>query len=169
MCAIFQIKTNLLVIQQNINILHTRPYIPPSFRNKVGALHRKRFQKHPLFTAFLLVFTVDVCNISNKNQPPSNLAKYQYFNTRYLISLLHFEIKSALSITNFFLKHPLFTTLSPFFNSEFQINTNLLIIQRNINIFTKGLYIPPTFRKNMALSIANVLQNVHFYHISLYF
>ena len=46
---------------------------------KLGALHRKRFLKDPLFTRFLLVFKVEnVCYISNKYQP-NNLAKYQYF------------------------------------------------------------------------------------------
>ena len=44
----------------------------------------------------------EVCNISNKYQPPSNLAKYQYFYTRNFISFLHFEIKLAHSIVNVF-------------------------------------------------------------------
>ena len=46
-----------------------------SFQKRL-ALHRRCFQKHPLFTTFLLVFTVDeVCNISNKYQPPNNFSK----------------------------------------------------------------------------------------------
>ena len=50
------------------------------------------FKNIQFFTPFLLVFTVDdVCYISNKYQPPCNLAKHQYFYTRDFISLLHFE------------------------------------------------------------------------------
>ena len=38
------------------------------------------FKNKIILTTFLLVFKVDeVCNISNKNQPPSNSTKYQYF------------------------------------------------------------------------------------------
>ena len=71
--------------------LHKKPYTPSSFQ-KTCAIHHRIFQKHPLFITFLVVFTVDeVCNISNKKQPPSNLAKYQ--TTRDFISLLHFENK----------------------------------------------------------------------------
>ena len=44
----------------------------------------------------------EVWNISNKNQPPRNLAKYQYFYTRDFLFLLRNEIKLALSIENFF-------------------------------------------------------------------
>ena len=70
---------------------------------KIWALHRRYFQKRPLFTIFLAVFTVDgVCNITNKNQPPSYLSKYQYFYTRDLIFFLHFGKKLALSIVRVF-------------------------------------------------------------------
>ena len=55
------------------------------------------------FFIFLLVFTEDeVCHISNRYQPPNNLAEYQYFYTRDFISLLHFEKILALSIANVF-------------------------------------------------------------------
>ena len=59
-----------------------------------------------------------VRNISNKNQSPSNLAKYQYFYTRDFISFLHFEIKLALSIVKVF--RNIFTqdTLDPSFISK---------------------------------------------------
>ena len=66
-------------------------------------LYRRCFQKHRLFTTFLLVFTRDeVYNISSKYQPPNNLAKYQYFYTRDFIHLFHLEIKSVLSIAKAF-------------------------------------------------------------------
>ena len=71
--------------------LHVTAYTPPSFQIKVRVLNRRCFQNHPLFTKFLLVFTVDqVCYISYKYQPPNNLAKRQYFYTRNFISLHHF-------------------------------------------------------------------------------
>ena len=47
--------------------LHETLYIPPSFRKTIGALHRKSFSKHPLFTTFSLLLKVsEVCNISSK-------------------------------------------------------------------------------------------------------
>ena len=62
--VMFQIKTNLLIIQQNINSLQT---LYPSFiLKKIGTLHHKGFSKH-LFTTFSLFLAVtEVCNISNK-------------------------------------------------------------------------------------------------------
>ena len=83
--------------------LHKTPYTPPSFEKNNWALHRRIFQKHPLYTTILLVFTEDeVCNITNKIQHPSNLGKYQYFYTRDLLSFLHFNKNLVLFITNGF-------------------------------------------------------------------
>ena len=74
----------------NKMFLHTAPYTPPLFQKKVRSPSQnllKTFTFHPS----LLIFTVvEVCNITNKNQSPSNLAKYQYFYTRDFISFLHF-------------------------------------------------------------------------------
>ena len=82
--------------------LHKTPY-KPLFHQKICAVHRRCSYKHPLFTIFLIVFTVDeVCYISNKHQPFNNLAKHQYFYTRDFISLRHFEKRLALSIANVF-------------------------------------------------------------------
>ena len=53
-----------------------------------------------------------MCHVSNKHQPPNDLAKYQHFHTRNFILLLHFEKKLALYIANIFAKHPYFTTLT---------------------------------------------------------
>ena len=79
------------------------PYAPSLFQIKICSFPRRIFSKHPLFNTILLVLTVDeVCYISNKYQPPYNLAKRQYFYTRDFISLLHFREKLALSIANFF-------------------------------------------------------------------
>ena len=53
--------------------LHKVPYTSPSFQKANCTLHRRRFQKDTLF-AFLLIFTEnELCNISNKYRPPSNL------------------------------------------------------------------------------------------------
>ena len=56
-------------------ILHERLYIPPSFRNKVGAVHHKSFSKYPVFTTLSLFLTMNkVCNISNKYLAPNKSA-----------------------------------------------------------------------------------------------
>ena len=95
--------------------LHKTPYTPPLFHKKICALHRRCFYKHPLFTTFLIVFTVDeVCYISNKHQTLNNLAIYQYFYKRDFISLRHFEKKIGALHRKSFSKHPLFTTFSLF-------------------------------------------------------
>ena len=104
------------------------------------------------FTTFLLVFKVDkVCNMSNKNQPPNDLAKCLYYYTRDFMSLLHFEIEIALSKS--FSKLPLYTTFLLFLKWVriiiFQINTDFLILQLFIQdtlhlsfISKKSLYSP---------------------------
>ena len=85
----------------NKTFLYKTPYAPPFFQIKMCALHRRIFQKHLLFTTFLVFLTVDeVCYISNKYQPPYDLAKCQYFYTSGFISLFYFEKKLALSIAN---------------------------------------------------------------------
>ena len=66
--VIFQIIADFL-INQLVKYFYTKHLtLLLHFKNKI------------IFTTFLLVFKVDeVCNISNKNQPPSNSTKYQYF------------------------------------------------------------------------------------------
>ena len=88
----YHIFTILKVNEVCKRFLYKTLYTLPFFKKK--ALHHRTFQKHPLFTTFLIIFTVDeVCYTSNKYQPPNNLAKYQYFYTRKFISFLHFEKK----------------------------------------------------------------------------
>ena len=60
---------------------------------------------------------VEVCNITNKNQSPSNLAKYQYFYTREFTSFLHFR-KNWRTPSQGFSKHPHFTTFSLFLKAS---------------------------------------------------
>ena len=63
----FQINTNLLITERNINIFTQDTLYPSLISKKIGALHRKHFTKHPLFTPFLLFLTVrQVCNIPCK-------------------------------------------------------------------------------------------------------
>ena len=63
----------------------------------------------------------EVCNISNKNQPPSNLAKYQYFYIREFVFLLHFEINLALSMAKSAKKR--FLQRTPYTPPSFQTKT----------------------------------------------
>ena len=89
--------------------------------------------------------------MSNKNQPPNDLAKCLYYYTRDFMSLLHFEIEIALSKS--FSKLPLYTTFLLFLKWVriiiFQINTDFLILQLFIQdtlhlsfISKKSLYSP---------------------------
>ena len=74
------------------NLFYTNTLHSSFIQKKMCALHRRCFQKYPLFTPFLLVFTVDgVSYILNKYQPLKNLAKHQYFYTGDFILLLHFK------------------------------------------------------------------------------
>ena len=63
-------------------------YTPPSLLKKLRSPSQMLLEASTFYHNFyqkLLVFTVDkVCNISNKHQPPNDLAKYQYFYTRHL-------------------------------------------------------------------------------------
>ena len=102
MFVIFQVNAYFL-INQLTKHFYTRHFSPHLNLKKKSALHRIIFQKHPRLTTFLLVFTVDVvCNITNKNQPSRNLAKYRYFYRRDLVAFFHCEKKMSLSIVNFF-------------------------------------------------------------------
>ena len=98
----------------NKMFLHTAPYTPPLFQKKVRSPSQnllKTFTFHPS----LLIFTVvEVCNITNKNQSPSNLAKYQYFYTRDFIYPSFISEKIGALHRRGFSKHPLFTTFSLF-------------------------------------------------------
>ena len=86
---IFQIIANFLINQLAKYFYTKHLALLLHFKNKI------------IFTTFLPVFNVDeVCNISNKNQPPSNLAKYQYF-------------KSAKDLKNYFMNISIYIALVP--------------------------------------------------------
>ena len=100
--VIFQVNTDFLTNQPN-KYFYTRSIHPSYISKQICALQQRSIYQRPLFTTFLLVFTEDkVRNISNKYQPPSNLAKCQCFYTRNFIFFLHRKRSS---------KHPLFITL----------------------------------------------------------
>ena len=101
------------------NYFYTNTLHPPSFQKRIYDIHPRSFHKHQMFTTFLLVFTVDeMCNISNKYQPPSNLAKYKYFCKRDVISLLHFEKKNRRSPSQTIFETFTFKHIFNIFNSE---------------------------------------------------
>ena len=91
-------------------LLHKRLYIPLSFWEKIGALHRKRFTEHPLFTTFSLFLKVsDICNISSKCWLLNKSANTIFLHKApYTLPL--FQIKICALHRRTFKKHPFFTT-----------------------------------------------------------
>ena len=146
----------------------------PSFiSKKLCALGRRMFCKGPLFTTFLVFLTVDeVCYISNKNQPPNNLAKRQYFYTRQFISLLHFERNLVLLIAKPFPKHPLFITVSLFLTvcnvCNIQINTNFFINQLK-NIFRQDTFSPSFDSRKKLCSPSQKLLETFLLHFTTFY
>ena len=75
----------------NVIIFIKTSYAPPSFQKTIWAVYRISC-KRSTFYHTLVAFTVEeVFNISYKYQPPSNLAKNQYFYTRDFMPLFHFQ------------------------------------------------------------------------------
>ena len=97
--------------------LHKRLYLPTSFRNKVGALRRKHFSKHPLFTFSLFLTVSEMGNILNKCWHPDKSA-WKYFYTRHLTLLLHFNKKNCALHRRIYQKHQRFTTFSLVFTVD---------------------------------------------------
>ena len=82
-CAIFQINTNLLIIQRNINIFTQDTLYLSFISKKIGAFHCKRFPKHIPFTTFSLFLKVsEVCNTSSKCGLPNNSANKVLLHTK---------------------------------------------------------------------------------------
>ena len=67
-------STIISTILENIKLLCISTFL--SNMAKQLSIHKTPYTLlHPLFTTFSILFTVDeVCNISNKHKPPSNLA-----------------------------------------------------------------------------------------------
>ena len=113
------------------------PYISPSFQKR----KKKRSSSQILF---LLFFEVDqVWYISNKYQPPNNLAEHQYFYTRDLCPSLIWKKIGALHRKRFSM-HPLFYHLNkiflhrtPYFKNKLRSpSQNLLETSTYYYIFT---------------------------------
>ena len=85
-------------------MIFTQDTLQPSFI--LCALHRRSFLKHPLFTVD------EVCNISNKYQPLSNLAKSTF--TQKTLYLSFISKKNGALHRKRLSKHPLFTSFSLF-------------------------------------------------------
>ena len=130
----------------------------------------QRFFETSTFDLFFSILTVDqVWYISNKNTPPNNLAKRQYFCTRDFISLLHFERKLVLFIAKPFRKHPLFTIFSLFLtvgkDYNIQMNTDFFINQLK-NILTQDTF-NSSFdsRKKLRSPSQKLLETFSFHYI----
>ena len=116
--------------------------------------------------------TVDeVCYIWNKYQPPYDLVQPQYFYARdFILSLLHFEKKLALSIANVFLNIHFLPLFSLFLKVSSICNTSskcwLPKKSANQNIFTQDtlqpFYIP---NKNLRSPSQTLSETSTFYYI----
>ena len=133
-------------------------------KKKNCTLHRRCFYKYPLFTTFLIIFTVDeVCYISNKRQPLNNLAKHQYFYTRDFISLRHFEKNWHSPLQMFFETSTFYLYFQKWVKFViFQVNADFLINQLTEYFCTRHLTPLLSFKRKCALSIAESLRNIHF-------
>ena len=115
---------------------------------------------------------VKVRHTTKKNQP-TNLAKYQYFYTRDLISFLHFEKKLALSMASVFRNIHFLQHFDYFWQwlrfLIFQINANFLINQLTKHFLHKTHYNPPIFEKNVCCPLHKFSQSCTFYHMATSF
>ena len=105
---------------------------------------------HHIFTSFHSGWGVQYYKWKPSDKPsPSDLAKYQYFHARTLLSFLPFEEKLALFIAKRFLKYLLFTTYSLFMRVSEVCNTSnkcWLPNKSTIKIFLhKTPHNPPLF------------------------
>ena len=154
--VIFQVNADFLINQLTKHFYTRHLTLLLYFTKELALSIAESFKNIHFFSTFLLVFTVDgVCYISNKKQPPNNLAKRQYFYTRDFISLLHFERKLVLFIAKPFRKHPLFTTFPLFLTvhhiCNIQINTNFFINWLKIFLHKTPLALPSIQERNSAL------------------
>ena len=99
----------------------------------------------------------------------SNSCPQKYFYTRHLTQLLHFQEKFAFSIADafriiYFLLH-FYQFLRGMRCDIFHVNTNLLIIQRNVNIFAQETIYPSiVLEKNWSSPSQTFFDTSTFYH-----
>ena len=146
---LFQTNTDLLLIHQNSNDFTQETLYLSFISKKNGALHRKGFSKHPLFTTFSLFLTVRFAIFQTNTGFIVNQLKPVFTQTLY--TLLHFKKEFTISILEVFTNIKCLPHLYQFSQwmrcAIFQINTNLLVIQQNINIFAKETLYPSFISK----------------------
>ena len=103
-CGIFQIYSDFQVSQMMSSLT------PPS-SHKPSVLYCRSFQKHPIFTTFLLVLLLVTCVILQLNTNPSKLENMAFL---HYTSILHLIKNILLSIATTLSKQLLFTTFSLF-------------------------------------------------------
>ena len=136
-CETFQINNNLLIGQQNNNSL-TKESLYLSFTSKKSdSLFYKGFSKHARFTTYSLFWTVLRSEILNKCRLPTKSAK-KYFYSGNLAPLLNVT-KIALPCCRNIWEYPLLLHFYWVRCAIFQINTDLLTNQQNINIFIEDI------------------------------
>ena len=126
-------------------------FLPKRPYKSNSALYCRSFQKHSLFTTFLLVFTVvKMCNILNKYWPPDKLAKYIFFTQEGFYISVILKKTGALHRESFS-KHLLFSTFSLFLTVN-EVCNNL----KHTYLLADLLH----FLLTISLSIAGVSRNV---------
>ena len=134
-------------------------------KKKKGALHRKRFSKHPLFTTFSLflterfvIFQINTDFLINQLQNIFTLDTWHcpFLPTRNLCSLSHKFLE-----TSTFYQMP--TSFHCDWGLQYfkQIPTSKQYT-KTLTFLQKRIYIFLLFGKKLALSIANVFWNIHF-------
>ena len=136
-CVTFSIKTNFLINQEEL----TWEDLHASFISKNISAFIADIYKHVLFTTFLVVLTVvEVCYVSHQYRLPNKSAKCWYFHTVNLKSSHYFQ-KTIIVIMEVFTNIHFLPHFDQFWQWMgcliFQTNTNFLISQQNIHIFTQ--------------------------------
>ena len=109
-CVIFHINTNLLIIQQNINIFTQETLYPSVTSKRNQRSPSKKFFETSTFYHFFTIFKVnEVCNISSKCWLPNKLDNKTFLHkTTYTPPF--FRTKNCALNHIIFWEHPLFTT-----------------------------------------------------------
>ena len=162
------------MIQRNVNIF-TQETLYPSFilRNNWSS-PSQMFYGTSTFYYFFTIFkrVIFVTFQVNPDFLINQLTKYFY--TRQLTPFLYFKEKFVLSIPESFRNIqflPHFYYFSQWMMCAiFHINSNRLIIQHNINIFTQDTSYPFFIsKKKLAVPVANVFRSIQFLPLFHYF
>ena len=152
--VIFKVNEDFL-INQLTKYFYTRHLTPLLYSKKIALPSQNLLETSTLyhiFTSFHSRWVV--CCISNKYQPPNNIAKHKYFYTRDFISLFHFDKILALSIAKVFetssYYHISLLTVSEVCNIS---NKHYLVNKSSAKetFFHKASYTLPSFQNKCAL------------------